>query len=324
MAKIKVLKNEDDFEPEDFTRQVEIKSKDDVYNLIFKEDDVTWKTIIMDLCKSGKIDPWDIEVSTLAQEYLKIVSRLKETNFRLSGKIILAGALLLRLKSDRMGMKEFMQLTNPEEFSEDSDENSLFDVEGERRFSKAGLQPRIPGIRKRKVTVFELIDALKQALEVDQRREKRLRDYGADVIRPVQEIKQVDWFAKVKNLFETLRNYVAKTNKLTVNFTEIVPSETKEDKILTFISLLHLANEGKVDLRQEYPFGNIFVDVNEEELSKKLKGEEAQKPQEIIKEEDLGSKKLKSIKLTNRVRKKDKKADGKQKSKSVVKYKKKK
>ena len=49
-----------------------------------EEDDVTWKTIIMDLCKSGKIDPWDIEVSILAQEYLKIVSKLKETNFRLS------------------------------------------------------------------------------------------------------------------------------------------------------------------------------------------------------------------------------------------------
>jgi len=265
-----------------------IDSTDQVYGLIFKEDDVTWRTIIIDLAKSGKIDPWDVEISTLAREYLKIVSKLKETNFRLSGKVISAAALLLRLKADRMGYKEFLQLTNPEEFQEQFDEGDLFDLEGEKRFSKAGLQLRIPGVRKRKVTVFELIDALKQALEVDQRRENRLRDYGRDVIRPIQEIKRTDWVEKIQAVFETLRSYVAKFKKTTAEFTDIIPSGSKEDKILTFTSLLYLANEGKVGLRQEEPFGKIYVDINEEELSKKLKREDIEdaiKPQEIIKEQ---------------------------------------
>ncbi|MEK6923121.1 MAG: segregation/condensation protein A [Nanoarchaeota archaeon] len=300
MVKIKAkthIQNINDIEVE----TPKIDSTDQVYDLIFKEDDVTWRTIIIDLAKSGKIDPWDVEISTLAQEYLKIVSKLKETNFRLSGKVISAAALLLRLKADRMGMKEFLQLTNPDESEEQFDEDG-FDLEGEKRFSKAGLQPRIPGIRKRKVTVFELIDALKQALEVDQRREIRLRDYGRDVIRPVQEIKRTDWVEKIQAVFDTLRNYVTKFKRTTAEFTDIIPSGSKEDKIWTFLSLLHLANEGKVGLRQEEPFGKIYVDINEEELSKKLKREEieeAVKPQEIIKEQ-LPDIKIKSQKIRSK------------------------
>ena len=287
MAKLKTKTQIEDVE-DTRIETPKIESTDQVYDLIFKEDDVTWRTIIIDLAKSGKIDPWDVEISTLAQEYLKIVSKLKETNFRLSGKVISAAALLLRLKADRMGYKEFLQLTHPEEFQEQLDEDNIFDFEGEKRFSKAGLQPRIPGIRKRKVTVFELIDALKQALEVDQRRELRLRDYGRDVIRPVQEIKQTDWIERIQAVFDILRSYVTKFKKTTAEFTDIIPSGSKEDKILTFTSLLYLANEGKVGLRQEEPFGKIYVDINEEELSKKLKREDIEdaiKPQEIIKEQ---------------------------------------
>ena len=310
MAKLKAKTQIEDVE-DTRIETPKIESTDQVYDLIFKEDDVTWRTIIIDLAKSGKIDPWDVEISTLAQEYLKIVSKLKETNFRLSGKVISAAALLLRLKADRMGYKEFLQLTHPEEFQEQLDEDNIFDFEGEKRFSKAGLQPRIPGIRKRKVTVFELIDALKQALEVDQRRELRLRDYGRDVIRPVQEIKQTNWVERIQAVFDILRSYVTKFKKTTAEFTDIIPSGSKEDKILTFISLLHLANEGKVELRQEELFGKIYVDINEEELSKKLKREnieDAIKPQEIIKEH-LPSIKIKSEKVRrNNSGKKNKKS----------------
>jgi len=251
MAKLKTKTQIEDVE-DTRIETPKIESTDQVYDLIFKEDDVTWRTIIIDLAKSGKIDPWDVEISTLAQEYLKIVSKLKETNFRLSGKVISAAALLLRLKADRMGYKEFLQLTHPEEFQEQLDEGDLFDFEGEKRFSKAGLQPRIPGIRKRKVTVFELIDALKQALEVDQRRELRLRDYGRDVIRPIPEIKRTDWVEKIQAVFETLRSYVAKFKKTTAEFTDIIPSGSKEDKIWTFTSLLHLANEAKKSRSEKF------------------------------------------------------------------------
>jgi len=90
-----------------------------------------------------------------------------------------------------------------------------------------------------------------------------------------------------------------------------VPSgSSKEDKILTFISLLHLANEGKVELRQEELFGKIYVDINEEELSKKLKREnieDAIKPQEITKEH-LPSIKIKSEKVRRNKSGKNKKS----------------
>src|SRR3989338_9890515 len=87
---------------------VEIKNQNDLYNLIFEEDDITWQAVILELVRENKIDPWDIDISVLTQEYLKILKKLKEMNFRLSGKVVLAGAILLKLKAERLGVDQLL------------------------------------------------------------------------------------------------------------------------------------------------------------------------------------------------------------------------
>ena len=44
-------------------------------------------------------------------------------------------------------------------------------------------------------------------------------------------------------------------------FSELVPSGSKEDKVMTLIPLLHLAHvdHGNIELRQNEPFGEIEV-----------------------------------------------------------------
>ena len=46
-------------------------------------------------------------------------------------------------------------------------------------------------------------------------------------------------------------------NKLT--FTKLIPSNSREDKVYTFIPLLHLTNQRRIDLEQEKHFGEIEV-----------------------------------------------------------------
>lgn len=250
---------------------VEIKSESDLYNLIFKEDDITWQAVIYELARDGKINPWDIDVSVLAHEYLGTIKKLKEMNFRLSGKVILAGAILLKLKAERLGTDQLLALMNPEKYApDDRDTDDSFDLEREKHFTKAGLNLRIPGVRKRKVTVFELVEALKTALDVDAKRQARLAAWKTDAIRPLPEIKKVDIFAKIHAVFDKLRDFVKKFNKMTVTFDEILPSKEKKDVIWTFLPLLHLANQDKIALRQDEPFGKIYVDISESALKEKL------------------------------------------------------
>ena len=234
-------------------------TKEQIYDLIFQGDDMKWQSIIHELVREGRVDPWDIDVSVLAKEYLDAIRKLKQHNFRLSGKVILAAAILLKMKTERISLEQLLSLTNPEDFPPDAEED-LVDVETEKHFTKAKLSLRIPGVRKRKVTVFELIDALKKALEVDDKRQQRQSEL-AEIMKPRRvEIKKVDVFSKIDSLWKKIKEFVKKHSGL-LQFSHLAPTKEKKDVIWTLIPLLHLAQQQKVELRQDVPFGEIFIDV---------------------------------------------------------------
>lgn len=53
-----------------------------------------------------------------------------------------------------------------------------------------------------------------------------------------------------------------------------MPSQKKEDKIFTFIPLLHLTNQRKVNLEQKEHFGEIEIMLNtKKEVGEELSGE---------------------------------------------------
>ena len=70
--------------------------------ILMQRDEITWQTLIYDLVKSEEMNPWDININYLAEKYLDSVKILKEHNFFISGKIILAVAILLKLKSEKL------------------------------------------------------------------------------------------------------------------------------------------------------------------------------------------------------------------------------
>jgi chromatin segregation and condensation protein Rec8/ScpA/Scc1 (kleisin family) len=181
-------------------------------------------------------------------------------DFRISGKIVLASAILLRIKSNRLLMYDISAwdalMKSVDEIEE---ENLLFDdVQGYGTASiamQAALVPRTPQPRKRKVSVYDLIGALEKALGVQTRRIL----YKNNI--PVMNIpqKQLDMTLIIKDMYKRIVAYFKKSNsKLT--FSQLVSdSETKEEKVLTFIPLLHLDNDKKIDLLQQDHFSEIEV-----------------------------------------------------------------
>ena len=74
-------------------------SHERVLDLLLKESEITWQTILGDLVKSGEINPWDVNISELAKKYLEIIKKMQESNLFISGKVLLASAILLKIKS---------------------------------------------------------------------------------------------------------------------------------------------------------------------------------------------------------------------------------
>lgn len=251
----------------------------EVYDLIFGENP-SWKSIIYRLVREGKINPWDIDISVLTQEYLKTIRKMENFNFRISGKVILAAAILLKLKTNQLGLKEFISLTENEsqeeeiyeiEFPEVSPEEEVTEDTTEKAKSKVDV--KVPHERKRKITISELTKALKKAIEVEEKREERKEEDTKKLEKKREKMKKkrkgIDIFKKIKNVYKRVRVFIKDKKKENAELVDIVPTDKKKDIIWTFVPLLHLADSGKVKIEQKETFGPIWVSLENEKRKKK-------------------------------------------------------
>lgn len=233
-------------------------TQDKILDLLMSKDEITWQTILYDLVKSGEINPWDIDISILANKYLEKVRKMQESNLFISGKVILASAILLKIKSEKLISEDIGLLDNlmfPAEMEEldqffDRNRRITLDVEPK-------LTIKTPQARKRKVQINDLIEALEKALEVNERRVVRHLERDRIPDNLFIPVKPRDITEIIKELYDKIK--LTFTKKPTLTFSELVPSNKKEDKITTFIPLLHLATQEKVDLNQEVHFGEIEI-----------------------------------------------------------------
>jgi len=229
--------------------------QDQIFELLFEKDDVTWQTILHDLVRSEKMNPWDIDISLLSKKYLEMVKTLKKLDLKVSGKVILAAAILLKMKSDRLMGQDLAyldSLLNP------ADEEILYEDEDgllPKITEMPKLIPRTPQPRKRKVSIYDLVGALKKALEVKKRRIMRIVP-PAPVDVPERKI---NINSVIRKLYHKISTFFSGNRNRRLTFTQLVPSGSKRDKVLRFIPLLHLTNQRKIDLMQEQHFGEIEI-----------------------------------------------------------------
>lgn len=229
---------------------------------LMAQDDITWQAILFDLVNSNEIDPWDIDLSVLSANFLKMVREMKETNLKISGKVILASTILLRLKSGRFIDTDLAQLesliASMNESEDDFDEDGEFQTvlgKGERKNYK--IYPRSPQPRKRKVSVYDLVRALegvieKQKIRVRKRAPQPEMEYHS---------KSVDMNIVLRDVFNSLYDTVEEKKSDTLKFSDILPSNERNDIVATFLPLLHLTNQRVTDLYQEEAFSDFDVHV---------------------------------------------------------------
>lgn len=236
--------------------------QEQIFTLLFNKDEFSWQNIIYDLVKTEQMNPWDIDVSLIAQRFLDRIHTLHEMDLRLSGKIVLASSIFLKIKSNRLIDQDLIALdaliASAEEPPEDEfGYDDFYDLPMGGAINmdeKPNIYPRTPQPRKRKISVFDLVNALEKALEVQKRRKPVAAEHPDVRVPP----KSRDMSIMIKEVHNKIAKFFKKaTSKLT--FSYLLPSETKEDKVMTFIPLLHLANMRKIDLFQKQHFGEIEI-----------------------------------------------------------------
>ena len=240
---------------------------DRIYNLIFDKEEVNWQTILMELVKAEGMDPWDIDISEIANKYIEVVRKLRETNLRVSGKVVLASALLLAVKSKRLLGRELDELDRLFAQSKEADDYADFDdvdllqpgnttvAEDLKRY----IFPRTPQPRKRKVSVFDLVQALEKAMKV---RNRRLVRKLPEARQKIQIPEAIDITEIIVKVYSQIKDYFSSSKqKQKLTFNKLLPAEDKESKVFTFIPLLHLETERRINLLQQRPFGEIEIEM---------------------------------------------------------------
>lgn len=234
--------------------------QDRILDLILEQNEVTWQTIIYDLIRSEEMDPWDIDVSVLTARYIETIKKMKEMNFFISGKVLLAAALLVKIKSERLVNEDiayFDSILFPQTESLDDMDMQLVERQ---KIEHPPLGIRTPMPRKRKVSVSDLMKALQRALEVDKRRSIKYNQYRTENIAVMPE-RKVDIMQLIKSIYSSILGLFERQE--TITFSKLLPegNVTKKEKVLILLPLLHLENEIKVGLNQERQFEEIYISL---------------------------------------------------------------
>jgi segregation and condensation protein A len=233
-----------------------------IYGMIMSGE-LTWEGLVRDIVKQENLDPWDLDVSKLATMYLDHIKKLQRIDFRLTGKFILTAAILLKMKSDSLSPEELMM---PGYYLSDLagaiDLNKVF--ERPTVPDDLELTPRLQPRRTRRVTLDELLSALRSAMEVRERRDQRHVE-REKIKRMRNNYSPFNIKQKIKELYDKIKSFFKKLGKKQITFVELIPSGNKKDIIWTFLPLLHLSNEGRVELEQTKDFGDIYVRQPERE-----------------------------------------------------------
>jgi segregation and condensation protein A len=221
-------------------------SKMDLVDLI---DQPAWKTILLDLVESEKMNPWDIDVILLSEKYLKKISELEGNNLRVPANAILACAILVKTKS------KYLKLSS----LEDEDEKAELTQE-----QKDMMLAQIPDLmsgrmsREGRITLDELVMSIEDIIQ----RTNPKKNSSRVIPRIEINFDAASIEEKLDDVFELIKQKV--DSQGIVLFRDLVDSNEVDAVVDVFLPVLFLMNSGKLIAYQNEFFGEIFVQLIKE------------------------------------------------------------
>ncbi|AGK60781.1 condensin subunit ScpA [Archaeoglobus sulfaticallidus PM70-1] len=220
--------------------------------------------LLVEMAKRGEIDPWNIDVIDVASKFLEKLEKAQKLDLRISGRVLLYAAILVRMKAEILANEALMTRGGAEEEVEEEsyipDEIDFdtfpFDFDekpSERPDKKETENYDLP--KRRTVRRFTTLDDLIKELEMAERVERRKR-VRKKVVREVEDPLKVP---HEENIEETLIRIEAELLKYfrikdAILFSELVGMKERKEKVTYFLSILHLAYRKIIELRQERIF----------------------------------------------------------------------
>lgn len=230
--------------------------------------------IIVSMAKTGKVNPWNIDIVDITDKYLSQMFQMKAQNLRITGRTLLFAAILLKLKSnilENIDINEFEGETGQEDFELNDDDfqadyesdyqtNNVISIDEvlQRRTSVRLNRNRVVTLKDliRQLEFYEMIDKKQSLKNAHERAKRRVRSYANLSADDIVNLAHDEYIEDgVQRLRENLEQILLKNER--VELTEL--TLLGMDKIAAYISLLFLAAESDYELVQDEFYAELYV-----------------------------------------------------------------
>ena len=216
---------------------------------------------------TSDMPPSEIDIKVLANRYREYLNEMQEHDLSVSAKAIRICSALLSMKAainfDYEEELEEEQGPNPMDFEEpleDEEENQGRNPDlGNPPELKMPLKPK----PRRRMHKSELKDALRDAMQVKEKREERQRE-REEMDAQFEFDEEETIRDKMNSLYSRVTSLVGGGSEK-VKFDQLLDNRTSEEKIDKFMQVLTLENDKKVSVEQPEFLGDIHVHPEDEE-----------------------------------------------------------
>jgi len=236
-----------------------------------KESPVDGIEILVDMAKSGKIDPWNIDIADVTDKYLQKLVEIKSYNLKLTGRTLFFAALLLRLKSDVLeGISVFdeeppepeifEEFETPEEIEESINYNNVISLDQvlERRTSVRLHKERVVTLEDliKQLEFYEKLDKKLAQKNRQQKASQKIRSYENFTSEDIVNMAHDEYIENsVAVLQESLTKLFETDEK--IELSKLI--QTGMDKVSAYIALLFLASRSRIELVQDEFYSDLYV-----------------------------------------------------------------
>lgn len=233
--------------------------------------------ILVEMAKSGKIDPWNIDIVDVTEKYFQKMIEMKSLNLKVASRTFLFASILVRMQSNVLA-----NLTL-EDFADDEpemiyDENGLpvDDYYEEEDFIPTNNIVRWDEALKRRTSVrmnrnrtvtlkdlikqlefYEKIEARANLKDAQMRARRRIRDFSRmtthDIINNMSNDAQIE--EAVLKLKDNIEQIFQNKEKIELSDLYILGM----DRVTSYMSLLFLCRDTDYDLEQKEFYSDLYV-----------------------------------------------------------------
>jgi len=222
--------------------------------------------LLLHLIKKSKMEIFDVKISEITKEYLNFINEMNEMNLDIASEYLVMAAELIEMKSRKL-------LPN----KNDEDENAELEDDPEEE-----LKRRLIEYKKYKESTLEFRNLEEKRLSYYTKAPESLEKYSKekvenngnlginDLLEAFQKLLERQEYNKpvntkiarkelsVKERIVTIRDILKEKKK--INFVELFDDFSKPYVVVTFLSVLEMAKNKEIILKQDNNFGEIYLE----------------------------------------------------------------